>query len=439
MICRLHGVEEDSVKATKIVLIGAGSASFGLGTIGDIINTPGFRGSRIVLVDVDPHGLEAIATLARKMNDAAGAGLKIEHTTDRAYALPDAEFVIVSIAVRREELWRLDFRIPLKHGIKQVLGENGGPGGLFHSMRNIPILLDICRDIERLCPDALVLNFTNPVSRLCMAVNRCTDVNIVGLCHGIGGQLHNLARVMEIDAADLDTKAAGLNHFTWMLDLRFKGTGKNAYPRLVEHLRGYDPGFQPLSRRMFDAFGYYPSPGDDHIGEYLPFAHEFCGTRGYDFDAAERRRNEMWERIARMVRGEEPIDELLGRRSGERALDIIAGILSDTNHIELAVNIPNDGLIPNLPQDAIVEVPAVISTCGIRGVHIGPLPDGIAALCNTQVGVQNLVVEAAVTGSRDIALQALLTDPVVQSAEAAERSLDELLALEADYLPQFRR
>jgi len=427
------------MRPTKIVLIGAGSASFGLGTIGDIINTPGFEGSAVTLVDINREALETIATLARKMNEAAGAGLTIEHTTDRTQALPDAEFVIVSIAVRREELWKLDFQIPLKHGVKQVMGENGGPGGLFHSMRNIPILLDICRDVERLCPDALVLSFTNPVPRLCMAVDQYTDVNIVGLCHGIGGELHRLSQVMGVDSSNLDAKAAGLNHFTWILDLRFADTGEDAYPVLVERLKGYDPDFEPLSRKMFDTFGYYPSPGDGHIGEYLPYAHEFCGLRGYDFEAGARYRDEMWERIGKLIRGEEPITELLNRRSGERALDIIAGILSNSNHIELAVNIPNDGYITNLPQEAIVEVPAVISSYGVQGFHIGPLPDGIAALCNTQVGVQDLVVEAGVTGSRDIALQALLADPVVQSADAAEKILDELLSLEADYLPQFHR
>ena len=427
------------MRATKIVLIGAGSASFGLGTIGDIINTPGLSGSTVALVDINSEALETIAGLAGKMNKAAGSGLTIEHTTDRTRALPDAEFVIVSIAVRREELWKLDFQVPLKHGIKQVMGENGGPGGLFHSMRNIPILLDICRDVERLCPNALVLSFTNPVPRLCMAVNRYTDVNIVGLCHGIGGELDRLSRVMGVDCANLDAKAAGLNHFTWILDLRFADTGEDAYPLLVERLKDCDPDFEPLSRKMFDTFGCYPSPGDGHIGEYLPYAHEYCGFKGYDFEGGARYREQMWERIGKLVTGEEPITELLNRRSGERAIDIIAGVLSDSNHLELAVNIPNDGYIPNLPQDAIVEAPAIISSMGVRGFPIGPLPDGIAALCSAQVGVQSLVVEAGVTGSRDIALQALLADPVVHSVEAAEKTLDELLALEADYLPQFTR
>ncbi len=426
------------MRATKIVLIGAGSASFGLGTIGDIINTPGFKGSTVSLVDINREALETIATLARKMNEAAGAGLTIEHTTDRREALPDAEFVITSFEVEREKLWKLDFEVPLKHGVKQVLGENGGPGGLFHAMRNHHLMLSICHDVWGYCPSALVLNYTNPVPKLCMAVKEYLYVQVVGLCHGIGGQLQNLARVMGVDAENLDVKAAGLNHFTWILDLRFKDTGEDAYPRLEECLKDYDPAFQPLCRKMYDTFHYYPSPGDDHIGEYLPFAHEYCGTKGYDFEAGARYREEMWERIRRVLNGQEPITDLLNRRSGERAIDIIAGILSNSNHLELAVNIPNDGYITNLPKDVIVEVPAIISSYGIQGLRIGDLPNGIASLCNTQAGMQRLIVEAANDGSTDTALQALLADPIVHSAEAAQKILDELLELEADYLPQFR-
>lgn len=422
---------------TKVVIIGAGSASFGLGMLRDAVNTPELRGSVISLVDTDASALEAVSRLARKMNDESGAGLMIEHTTDRTQALPDAQFVVISIAVRRNELWKLDWEVPIKHGVKHTLGENGGPGGLFHSMRNIPIILDICRDIERLCPDALVLNFTNPVPRVCMAIDRYSSVHAVGLCHGIGGQLGNLARVMSVSHDNLTCKAAGLNHFTWILDLRFEDSGRDAYPDLRRSLQDYAPEFQPLSRKLFETFGFYPSPGDDHVGEYLPYATEYCPMHGYDFEAAERYKIETWERIGRMVRGEEPVTDLISRRSGERAFDIIGGILTDSNHSELAVNIRNDGLISNLPQDAIVEVPAVVGSDGIAGVDIGKLPIGIAALCRTQIGVQELVVEAAVTGDRRIALQALLADPVVTSFDAAEKILDELLALEADYLPQF--
>lgn len=425
------------MRPAKIVVIGAGSASFGLSTLCDAVNTPEVRGSTLVLVDINEEALDTIAALAHKLNEESGAGLQIYHTTDRTEALPGADFVIISIAVNREELWKLDWQVPIKHGVKHTLGENGGPGGLFHTMRNIPIILDICHDIEHLCPDALVLNFTNPVPRICMAIDRFTNVNAVGLCHGIGGQLHRLAQVMGVDPANLDAKAAGLNHFTWILDLRLRDSGDDAYPLLRRRLADYDPDFQPLSRMLFDAFGFFPSPGDDHVGEYLSFATEYCPMHGYDFAAAERYKTANWERIRRLVKGEEPVAALLNHRSGERAFHIIAGILSNSNHLELAVNVANNGLISNLPCDAIVEVPAVISASGVRGVSMGMLPMGIAALCQTQVSVQELAVTAGVTGDREIARQALLADPVIHSAEAADRILDELLSLEAQYLPQF--
>ena len=427
------------MRQTKVVLIGAGSASFGLSMLSDAVNTPELAGSTISLVDIDSEALEATAAVARKMNEESGAGLKIEHTVDRTRALPDAEFVVISIAVNRFELWKLDWEVPLKHGVRHTLGENGGPGGLFHCMRNVPIILDICRDIERLCPDALVLNFTNPVTRICMAVDRFSNVKSVGLCHGIQGELHRLEHVMGVDPHSLDAKAAGLNHFSWILGLRFKDSGEDAYPELRRKLRDYDPTFEPLARKMFEAFGFYPSPGDDHIGEYLPYAAEYCPMHGFDFDSAEKYKKETWDRIGRIVGGQESVEELVSRRSGERAFGIIAGILSNSNHVELAVNVPNDGHISNLSQDAIVEVPAAVSGAGVRGISIGMLPPGIAALCQTQVGVQELAVRAAVTGDRGIALQALLADPVIQSAEAAEKILDELLAVHADYLPQFRK
>lgn len=425
------------MRNTKVVIIGAGSASFGLGMLSDAVDTRELRGSTITLVDIDGAALEAIAALARKMNDESGAGLTIEHTTDRTKALPGAEFVIISIAVQRNRLWKYDWDIPIKYGIKHTLGENGGPGGLFHCMRNIPIILDICHDIERLCPDALVLNFTNPVPRIGMAMDRYTHVNAIGLCHGIGGQLHSLAGVMGVDAANLDAKAAGLNHFTWILDLRFKDSGEDAYPLLQQKLEDYDPGFQPLCRKLFEVYGFYPSPGDDHVGEYLSFATEYCPMHGYNFDWAEKCKAEMWDRIGRMVLGEEPVTELVRNQSGERAFAIIGGILSNSNHLEMAVNVPNDGHISNLPQNAIVEVPAVISGTGVSAVSVGELPTGIANLCTTQAGVQELAVTAAAVGDPDAALQALLADPVVQSVSAAERILRELLLLEADYLPQF--
>jgi alpha-galactosidase len=196
----------------KIVLIGAGSAQFGTEMLCDLFAArEELKGSTIVLVDINPEALDIMAQVARRLNEATGRPFLVEATTDRVEALPGAQFVIISIAVKRNELWRLDFQIPLKHGVKQVLGENGGPGGIFHAMRNIPIILDICHDIERLCPDALVLNFTNPEGRICLAAVRYTNLQFVGLCHGIGMAQHAIGQALGLPPHDIDNPPAKIS------------------------------------------------------------------------------------------------------------------------------------------------------------------------------------------------------------------------------------
>ncbi len=431
----------------KIVLIGAGSASFGPGTLCDLFGArEALAGSTLALVDINPEALDVMAALAHRMNEATGHPFTIEATTERRQALAGARFVIIAVAVRRNERWRLDFEIPLKHGVKQVLGENGGPGGLFHAMRNVPLILDICRDIERICPEALVLNFTNPEGRLCLAASRYTRLQFVGLCHGIGMAQVAIGQALDLPPDAIDPKAAGLNHFTWVLELRHRQTGADLYPafrqavaaRQMDRAGWGDYHFGTrLSRYLMDVFGYWPSPSDDHIGEYLPYAWEFCGLEGYDFEAAERMAEDGWRYLRRVAHGDEPPDRLLQERSGERAVAIISGVLGNTHQYELAVNVPNRGLIPNLPDWAIVEVPALVDATGVHGISIGPLPEPIAAMCRTQVAVIDRVVEAGVHGDRHAALEALLLDPVVQSISQAEALLDELLEAHRDFLPQF--
>jgi alpha-galactosidase len=432
---------------TKIVLIGAGSYSFGSGTLADLFAARDtLRGSTIVLVDTNTEALQLIERVARRMNAATGEPFAIETTLDRCAALPGAQFVIISVAVRRNERWRLDFQIPLKHGVKQVLGENGGPGGLFHAMRNIPILLEICRDIERLCPQALVLNFTNPEGRLCLAASRYTGLRFVGLCHGIGMAQTAIGLALGLPPQEIDPKAAGLNHFTWILELRRAGTGEDLYPAFkqamaermetVEKRVGW--GLQ-LSRYLMDTFGYWPSPSDDHVGEYLSYAWEYCGLDGYHFAAADQNAYSLRQRLERLASGSEPIEGFQGHVSGERAVPIITAVLGNTHQYELAVNLPNAGFISNLPDWAIVEVPAVVDAGGVHGLPIGPLPEPVAAMCRTQIAVIDRVVEAGVHGDRNAALEALLLDPVINSISQAEAILAELLAVHQDFLPQFNQ
>lgn len=425
-------------KHVKIVVIGAGSASFGMACLSDAFLTKEIWGSELVLVDLDEPALARMVKAAQRINEELRAGFTILGETDRRKALSGADFVIVSIAVNRIPLWKQDFAVPRKYGIQHLLGENGGPGAVFHTMRNIPVILSICRDMEELCPGALLINFTNPESRICLAVRKYTRIRAVGLCHQIGEGLRIIGRIMDRDPESLSVKACGLNHFTWFRDIRDRQTGEDLYPELREKEAEYDPEFEKLSRFMFHRFGLFPTSGDGHLGEYLPYAHELAYSGGYDFDAYERRKDDGISKLDDVADGIIPVDAGILKPSGEKAFAIIRGIVADTNEVIDAVNLPNDGYISNLPADAIVEVPAVVCGSGVFGVGMGALPRGIAALCSAQINVQHLAVDAGALGDRELAMQALLVDPNMPSQQAAIAIFDELMEFDRAYLPQFK-
>jgi len=448
------------MQPVKIVFIGAGSISFGPSQIQDFVLEPALSGSTVVLVDTNPEALDLMTRFAQRLNQTLDAGLTIEATTDRWQALPEADFVITSVAVDRMATWKKDFVIPLKHGIQHVLGENGGPGGLSHTLRNVPLLLGIARDMERLCSKALLLNFTNPESRICLALDRYTDIAYVGLCHGLLMGLEMISDITGIEVADLQGKAAGLNHFCWFLDIRRKSTGEDVYPLLREREPHYVPSgphqeSHILCRCLFRAFGLFPYAGDDHTGEYLPYAHEFCGTDGPPWEFWDTTFSSFARRVREIADGVRPVPEVWDRAptpddyapenidslglfpSGEYTVLIITGVADNRDNYIPALNIRNDGCIENLPDWAVVEIPGIASADGLRGLHMGALPDACVVPLLTQVYVQSLAVDAAVKGSRELALQAMLIDPVIQSWEAAEKTLDELLEIHARYLPQF--
>jgi alpha-galactosidase len=426
------------VPKTRIVLIGAGSVCFGTSTFADLCRAgQRLAGSTVVLVDIDPAGLAALEALFRRMVAAAGVDLRIEATTDRRRALPGAEFVVVSIAVDRERTWTLDFEVPRRHGVRHVLGENGGPGALFHAARNIPPMLAICRDMEELCADALLVNFTNPEPRMCLAVARYSKVRVVGLCHQVYYGVRMAAHVLGRAPGDLDLKAAGINHFTWISDLRDRHTGADLLPEFLTRLRAMPPDYEPLSRQLLDVFGLVPATGDGHAGEYVAWAFGPVGEQGYDFVAAAAERQGMWDDLARVNAGTLPVSRFLDLDVGERVVPLVCGVLENSNHYELAVDLPNRGHIANLPDGPIVEVPGLITGAGVRGVAVGPLPEGLAILCRRQMELASLAVDAAVRGDRSLALQALVLDPVVPDPGAARAILDELLAAERAWLPQF--
>jgi alpha-galactosidase len=421
------------MNTTKIVFIGAGSASFGLSMFRDLFNSRKLTGSTLVLVDLNKDHLDRMAQLAARLNAASGAGIKIEKTTNRLEALPGAEFVVNSIAIDRNRLWKMDFEVPRKVGIRHTLGENGGPGGLFFTLRTIPAIMDIVRDMERLCPEAYFLNFSNPESRIILTLGMYSKIRAVGLCHGVFMGQGDVARIMGLPFEQVDVWAAGMNHFQWLLHIRDRQTRENLYPLLRQKEPAYDPAFMTLTRRMFHAFGYWPTCSDDHMGEYVAYGWE-GGEHGYDFEGDERARRETIAMIDAINAGKQSMPDFMSTPSGERGVQIIEAILHNQKiHVEAGV-VHNRGAIHNLPFDCAVEVPIALDGSGLHPASIGNLPEPLAAILSIQAGVQKLSVEAAVHASKELALQALLIDPVVNSITAAEKLLDELWEVNKPYI-----
>lgn len=458
---------------TKIVVIGAGSASFGLNVMASLIRSERLRGSHLALVDLNAEKVASVGRLAERLNREWRAEMTITTHTHHLEALEGTAFVVLSVEVPpREALWRSDLEIPLKYGVRQPYAENGGPGGFAHAARNIGPIMQIAHDMERACPQAWLVNFTNPMVRICDAVARYSSIRVVGLCHQIymGYALAAKAlandlgfkqadefvsshaspsyyaaqgKMMEQAVERLDIQAAGLNHFTWMLALHDKGTGEDLYPLFAKRWAALDPTFEPLTRRVYEAFGVFPIPGDEHLCEYLPWLSdpvtkpwEKYDVSLYEFELMDEHRGQEQEEIAKMGSGQMSIDHLCDAHS-EGALEIIENIAGAGNHYHLAVNLPNRGYISNLPDGAIVEVPGYVSGAGVQGIAVGALPEPVAELCRRELAVVRLSVDAAVKGDRQAALQCLLLDPVVRDMDVAQQILDDYLETYREHLPQF--
>ncbi|TVQ38852.1 MAG: hypothetical protein EA384_08055 [Spirochaetaceae bacterium] len=461
--------------APKIVILGAASAVFGQRALSAIFRSERLRGCSLFLVDLDEPELDWMTRLAQVMNSEWGSGITIGSTTDRRSALPDADFVIASVQVGpREEVWEKDWRIPLEHGIRQPYAENSGPGGLAHTARNLPLIMDIVRDMEELCPDAWFMNYVNPLIRLSLAVHRYSTIKVVGMCHQLlwgyamamailaeryGVEVppdvridtnhehrHYREPLMAAGLQYLDIKAAGINHFSWVYDIRDRATGEDLYPLLRERwLSDGRAQLEPLSREMFRVFGMMPTPSDSHLCEFLPWVHdpvtkpwEKYRLHTQSWKGNYRRRAERREVTRAIVEGSEPVEKLRNLRS-EGVPEVIEGVHFDLNTYIHQLNLPNRGLIPNVQPDAIVEVPGVSSGLGVNGLSMPPLPEPIAELCRRELAYSSVVVDACYHGDRDLALQALLLDPTVNDIDTARTVLDRLLGEFAEYLPQFGR
>ena len=427
---------------TKIVAIGAGSLVFGIELLRDVYQTPELRDAELWIVDIDPEAVRRMAGVAAALNAASGYNVTLRATTDRLEALPGADFVITAIAVNRDGAWATDHRLAMKHGFPSVLSENGGPGGLSHTLRAVPPMLAVAKDIERLAPGALLLNYTNPENRVCLAIHRYTKVRSIGLCHGVAETVEMVARLLDLPRDAIDLRAAGVNHFTWTVSLTERPSGRDLLPLLRERLGDAPPEKWSLCRMLFERFGVFPTTGDNHVGEYIGWAADYLGTEGYDFAAYARNKGLGQRNLDAWGSGEKSVASLLAQPSREARLghsvtEIIAALATGRTVRRPSFIIPNDGYIENIERDVVVEVPGVIEGGDIRGLSVGRLSDPVASMVRREIEIQKLAVEAAATGSRALALQALLIDPCTHSAKAAEAFLDDVLREQRAYLPAY--
>ncbi|MCB1644974.1 MAG: hypothetical protein KDI36_05955 [Pseudomonadales bacterium] len=446
---------------TKIVMIGAGSLQFGAGMLGDIFQSTLLVDAEIVLNDINEKAATATLKMAQEFIAANGLKQRISVESDLAKALKGADFVLISIEVGdRFKLWDMDWKIPQQYGIQQVYGENGGPGGLFHSLRIIPPILEICRSVSEVSPDATIFNFSNPMSRICTTVHRAfPELKFIGMCHEIASLERHLAPLLGVSRDQIHYRAAGLNHFSVLADVIYTDSGESAYedvrakaPAYFSALPGYseilnytrekqraintegwmevDLSEVPVKRQWSDRwlfrdileqFNLLPITYDSHFGEYIQWAHEVSDHRGIlDFYTLYRHH----------LGDSKPAIKL---ELHERVVPIIEGMLADRKYEEGAVNIPNNGHLRNLPDWMVVEVPAYIDASGIQGINVD-LPSGFTGLLTNQIGVHDMTAEAVLRKSRDCVIQALLVDPVVTVAKQIPDLVDHMIQEQSPWL-----
>ena len=432
----------EMVKKPVICLIGAGSRVFSYNMCTDMAQFPALNGSDIRLVDIDPIRLSKMADLFRLISDTKSLEWKITTHADRNRALPGADFVIISVALDRINRWEKDLDIAREHGIVETQGECGGPGGLSLTLRNIPLLLSIGRDVERWAPGALIINFSNPMTRVCLAINRYTKVKVVGLCHGLLTVERYLNSLLDYEVG---VSGFGINHFNWIFAAHRKDNGENAWKQVVRRFQEDASPKYGYSRELYDVFGRIVAPDDIHITDFI---HHWRGSKNglnprYELQPKSmqkyREGEKNWEnRIDRYLDGSKnPWTDINGL-SGEGAIPILSTYFGlSGSHDEISVNIPNDGYISNLHPDALVEVPARVSKNKITGCRMGDLPEGLKSLIQRQLEIGELAVEAAIEGSYTKALQALAIDPIITDLKVAEKYLADIIAAHRDLLTTF--
>ena len=435
----------------KIVIIGAGSHVFTRNLVMDFLSYPELRDSTISLMDIDEDRLDLVTSFTRKVVSQHGFATKVESTTDRRTALDGADYVILSIRVGGLAANRLDLEIPARYGIVQGIGDTIGPGGVFYGLRHIPVILNICSDMEELCPEAWLINYTNPMAMICWAVIDYSAVKNIGLCHSVQGTASELARYIGAPLDEVRYWVAGINHMAWFLEFMWRG--EDAYTLLRERFK--DPavysgpdahwaGPDIVRVEVFKALGYFPTESSQHLSEYVPWfrkrpelmerfnLNNRLDTLKTMIESRARSKEEM-RRL--MARG----DPILVERSTEYCSSIIHSMETGTPR-RVNVNVSNHGLITNLPQGSCVEVPCLVDGGGVHPCHVGDLPPQCAALNRTNINVHELAVLGAVEKDKELVFQSLLLDPLASAMltiDETRRMVDEMFRVEAHLLKGF--
>jgi alpha-galactosidase len=433
-----------------IVLLGVGSTYFTRGIVESLIVKGGDWDVR--LVDIDPQALEIATRLAQRLVAAHDAPVTVRGSLERREVLPGADAVVSTIGVGGRRAWEKDVTIFRQFDVYQSTGDTYGAGGVSRALRTIPVLVEVARDIERLCPGALLINFTNPMTVNCWAVSKTSAARIAGLCYGVTYYEHYLARFIGVPWPEVSCRAIGVNHFTWITEFRHQG--RDAWP-LVRAKLGEKAGTPEMERNrytweLFRLFDAYPCVGDGHICEFVPgwqrrgayYGRTFGVDAGHPFEEYAAGFDRVYQEMENQAYGRAPLAPIDDDRSGEtfRDEDLFIDVLSAAmgeGEIMRTVNLPNVGQAANLPRGAVLEATTLISGAGFEPLCFGDLPLGITAILQRILSVQELTVQAALRADRKLALQALVAGETVRTEAEAERMLDLILETHREYLPQF--
>jgi len=437
----------------KITFIGAGSLGFTRSLVKDLIHFPAFDDLHICLMDIHQGRLESAQRAVKHIVDAANKpNIKISATLDRAEALQGADGVLCTILAAPVEIWRTDMEIPLKYGVNINIGDTRGVAGIFRFLRTAPIMMDICRDITRYCPNAIFLNYTNPMAMLCRLMQSQTDALVTGLCHSVQGTAEMLARWIGAPMNEIDYFCAGINHQAHYL--KFNWNGQDAYPLIRKAINEREDVYmeEVVRNEMFKALGYYVTESSGHNSEYVSwfrktpeYLEEYChkgtswntGLFGYTI-IEYGKKADTWEQEFKEFL-EKPVDLTPG---SEYATHIFNAVFGDNKPFEFNGNVRNNGLIDNLPDGCCVEVPVLASRRGLDALKVGKLPPQLALLNSISAQIEEMAVEGSLAGDREMINQAISFDPLtaaVLSLKDIRAMVDEMFAVNEAYLPQFKK